>query len=239
MADEVNETTGNNGNETPQDNQEVSRPKTLVGGEMQPDETLGNDTAEKQEKTENTENPENQEDTKKPESDDEAKDDEEEAEGAPEEYEEFTFSEGFEAAPELLEEFTTLAKEDNLPQKKAQRYTEMGEKVAKRAYNDAYAQQVKNWDVQQEKWRDEILNDPEIGKGDPQRMETELAGCNAVLNQFADKDFREELATQGFGNNAGLVRMLHRINKATQSDKFIKGDAIKPKESPADIWYKD
>ena len=220
----VNEkSSGSTETEQTEAKQEEKEPvrKTLVGGAAEAEE-------ESKEEKNGEEEPA-----------DEEKEQEEEQEGAPEEYGEFVFSEGFEADKELLGEFTELAKEHNLPQDEAQKYTAMGEKVAKKAYSDAYKKQSEAWDMQQEKWAEEILQDPEIGRNDPKQLEKELAGCNAVLGKFGDKEFREELADTGFGNNAGLVRMLHRISKATKSDTFVKGGGVSRKKSAAETWYGD
>ncbi len=206
----------------PENKQEVSKTKTLVG--------VSQDSETEQSKNDDSADAENSN-----ESEDEKKDsDSEEAEGAPEEYEEFQFSEGFEANKELLGKFAAQAKEDNLSQEKAQKYTAMAEEAVKDAYSDAYKKQYEAWTETMDGWVEEIKSDPEIGGKD---LEKNLAGCNSVLNQFADKEFREELTTSGFGNNAGLVRMLHRINKATQNDKFIKGSETKSKKTPEEIWY--
>ena len=205
---------------------------TNVDVEQKKSTLVGGDPDAKQEDDQNSDEIKQDDES----GDEEEKREQEESDGAPEEYSDFQFSDGFEADPELMGKFTELAKSDNLSQDKAQKYTEMGEEVAKKAYHDAYEKQVNAWSEKQEKWVEEIKNDPEVGGKD---FDKNLSGCNAVLAQFGDKEFRDELESSGFGNNAGLVRMLHRINKATQSDVFIKGGAMKKEKTPEEKWYKN
>lgn len=136
------------------------------------------------------------------------------AEGAPEAYK-FTLPEGYELNAEISSEFETYAKELNLPQDKAQAAVDMGVKLVE----SFQAKQAEAFEQQKATWRDEVVNDKEIGG---QMLNENLSYAAKVLDTFAP-DLRQVLNDTGLGNHPAFVKAFVKIGKAISEDRLVGG----------------
>lgn len=133
---------------------------------------------------------------------------------APEKYD-FAMPDGFELNQEVAGEFEAYARELNLPQDKAQAVVDMGVKLlqAHQASQAALVQQT------QEQWRNEVVNDKEIGG---QALAENLSYAAKVLDTFAP-DLRGVLDETGLGNHPAFVKAFVKIGKAISEDRLVGG----------------
>ena len=137
-----------------------------------------------------------------------------EAAAAPEKYD-FAMPEGFELNQEVAGEFEAYARELNLPQDKAQAVVDMGVRLmqSQQAQQAALVQQT------QEQWRNEVVNDKEIGG---QALAENLSYAAKVLDTFAP-DLRGVLNETGLGNHPAFVKAFVKIGKAISEDRLVGG----------------
>ena len=137
-----------------------------------------------------------------------------EAAAAPEKYD-FAMPEGFELNQEVAGEFEAYARELNLPQDKAQAVVDMGVRLmqSQQAQQAALVQQT------QEQWRNEVVNDKEIGG---QALAENLSYAAKVLDTFAP-DLRGVLDETGLGNHPAFVKAFVKIGKAISEDRLVGG----------------
>lgn len=133
---------------------------------------------------------------------------------APEKYD-FAMPDGFELNQEVAGEFEAYARELNLPQDKAQAVVDMGVKLmqAHQASQAALVQQT------QEQWRNEVVNDKEIGG---QALAENLSYAAKVLDTFAP-DLRGVLDETGLGDHPAFVKAFVKIGKAISEDRLVGG----------------
>lgn len=134
--------------------------------------------------------------------------------GAPEAYE-FQLPEGYELNAEVGEEFSAYAKELNLSQDKAQVAVNMGVKLIE----SFQAKQLEAFQKQQQLWRDEVVNDKEIGG---QQLNENLSYAAKVLDTYAP-DLRQVLNDTGLGNHPAFVKAFVKIGKAISEDRLVGG----------------
>lgn len=155
------------------------------------------------------------------------------ADGAPEAYEQFKLPEGMKMDEAVLGSFSDLAKTDNLTQEQAQKYidlvSEMPDKIM--------AEQQKVWSDQREKWVDELKSDSDLGGKN--FVET-AERARRALRTFGNPELINFMNVTGFGDNADLVRMFVKIDKATGEGKSVDGDPKNVSEVPlANRLYPD
>lgn len=139
--------------------------------------------------------------------------------GAPESYE-FNLPEGYELNAEIGSEFEAYAKELNLPQDKAQVAVDMGVKLIE----NFAAKQAEAFATQQAQWRDEVVNDKEIGGP---ALQENLSYAAKVLDTFAP-DLRQVLNDTGMGNHPAFVKAFVKIGKAISEDRLVGGSQQSP-----------
>ena len=139
---------------------------------------------------------------------------EEKPQGAPEAYE-FVMPEGFELNTEVAGEFEAYARELNLPQDKAQAVVDMGVKLMQ----SAQTKQAEAFAQTQQQWRNEVVNDKEIGG---QALAENLGYAAKVLDTFAP-DLRAVLDETGLGNHPAFVKAFVKIGKAISEDRLVGG----------------
>ena len=137
-----------------------------------------------------------------------------EAATAPEKYD-FAMPEGFELNQEVAGEFEAYARELNLPQDKAQAVVDMGVKLMQ----SAQSKQAEMYQQTQEQWRNEVVNDKEIGG---QALAENLSYAAKVLDTFAP-DLRAVLDETGLGNHPAFVKAFVKIGKAISEDRLVGG----------------
>ena len=133
---------------------------------------------------------------------------------APEKYD-FVMPDGFELNQEVAGEFEAYARELNLPQDKAQAVVDMGVKLMQ----SAQSKQAEMYQQTQEQWRNEVVNDKEIGG---QALAENLSYAAKVLDTFAP-DLRGVLDETGLGNHPAFVKAFVKIGKAISEDRLVGG----------------
>ena len=154
------------------------------------------------------------------------KEGEKKLEGAPGAYEGFKLPEGTEVNEELMGEFTTLAKEMNLPQESAQKLIDLLPKQ----FEAFAAKQAESWKDTREGWVKDIKEDKELGG---EKFDETLERANRVLRNFGSDGLKTFLADSGFGDSADLIRMLSKLDKALGEDYVVNGDPSGAQEKGA------
>lgn len=140
---------------------------------------------------------------------------------APESYD-LKMPEGVELDTAAAEEFTAIAKELKLPAEAAQKFADVGAKMAQR--------QVENHAKLVESWTESVKTDKEIG-GD--KLAENLGIARKALDQFGTPELKDVLNMTGFGNHPAVIRAFYKIGKAISEDGFVKGST--PSAGPTDI----
>lgn len=140
--------------------------------------------------------------------------DNEAAPGAPETYADFTVPEGVALDEATVGEFSTLAKELNLPQEQAQRVVDIGVQMAQRWAEES---QTALTEMQAE-WRRTAEADPEIGG---EALAQNLSIAKKALDAFASPAFRQELEATKLGDHPEFIRMMVKAGKAMSEDTLI------------------
>lgn len=147
--------------------------------------------------------------------DDAAKEGEEnkKAEGPPEAYT-FELPDGVELNADISAEFTTIAKELEMPQEKAQAVVDLGVKLAQ-GWATAQAEAI---EAVQAEWRATAEADPEIG-GD--KLAESLAASKRVLDKFGNEAFRQVLEDTKLGDHAEVIRFMANVAKVISEDSMV------------------
>ena len=154
-------------------------------------------------------------------------------EGAPENYE-FKLPEGITLDQAVTDKFTSLAKEMNLPNDKAQAYLDLAiEHVQgiQKAQADAWVKQVSGW-------AEEVKADKELGG---QSFDATASVAASAVERFGSPELKALLGMpspenpngMGLGNHPELVRFCARIGKAMAEDGHVKAtssNGINPQE---------
>lgn len=132
--------------------------------------------------------------------------------GAPETYE-FAAPEGQTFDSAVIDAYSSVAKELDLPQDKAQKILDTVAPVLA-------ARQAEQFDALKSQWESESRADKEFG-GD--KLQENLALAHAARDAFATPELRTLLETSGMGNNPEVIRMFYRVGKAISEDSFKPG----------------
>lgn len=143
----------------------------------------------------------------------------------PETYE-FSVPEGVALDADLTSEFTALAKEDGLSQERAQKYIDLGVKLASAGTQD-FAKQVEGW-VEQAK------NDPEFG-GD--KYEASVGIGREAYARLATPDLKQFLETTGLGNHPEVIRLFYRIGRDSSEERRNPSTPQGAPLDPATVMY--
>lgn len=143
------------------------------------------------------------------------------APGAPEKYEPFTLPEGLELDETVATEFTTIAKELNLPQDAAQRLVDFHIKTIQAA-QDAPMQV---WKDQQAEWTKAIVSDPKLGDGKDLKPEVSSRVAKLIdsLGPLAEP-FRKAMDFTGTGNHPDFVRAFDALAQRMTEGNYVKGN---------------
>lgn len=144
--------------------------------------------------------------------------------GAPEKYEAFKLPEGVALDAEVETEVSTLAREANLPQEKAQKFVDLGGKLVTKALADQKAQSESAFKDAfgslPSEWGAALQADKEIGG---EAFEANKALASKALGAFGTPEFSRLLAVSGLGNHPEIVRFAIRVGKAISEDKLAAG----------------
>ena len=183
--------------------------ETIVDGNIESEESESkDDDGSEEEETESTE----------------SKDDEEESF-------EIVLPEKTHLDEKLAGEFAEFAKENGLTNEVAQKVFEQNSKVIDSFISHAQEKQAE----QHENWRQETLNDPELG-GENVAATSETA--KRALDKYGSPELITMLREGKFGNNIEVVRLFNNIGKAMGDDKMIHGSGKqKTERSFEDKFY--
>jgi hypothetical protein len=142
------------------------------------------------------------------------------SQGAPDKYEDFKVPDGFELDKDVAAEFGTVAKGLNISQTGAQELVDLYVKHVQ----EANAAPYKAWTDVQERWREEINGDPEIGG-------SKLSGVKVSIGKLFDSlgdakvtdAFREAMDYTGAGNNPAVVKFLYSLAKRLTEGGPVRG----------------
>jgi hypothetical protein len=129
--------------------------------------------------------------------------------------------EGIELDKTAADEFGAIAKELKLDQASAQKFADVGAKMAQRQV-EKHAELVQSW-VEQ------VKTDKEFG-GD--KLQENLGVARKALEAFGTPELRDVLNATGFGNHPEVIRAFYKMGKAVSEDRFVKGS---PAGSETDI----
>lgn len=130
---------------------------------------------------------------------------------APEVYE-LKMPEGVELDKAAADEFTTIAKELKLSAVDAQKFADVGAKMAQRQV-EAHAKLV-------DSWTESVKTDKEIG-GD--KLAENLGIARKALDAFGTPELKDVLNMTGMGNHPAVVKAFYKIGKAISEDRFVSG----------------
>lgn len=148
-----------------------------------------------------------------------------EAAATPIEYGDFAAPEGVKLDDELVGEFKAFAKEKNISQEDAQKFVDMGAKIAQKT-QAAYMQQMEQ---AQAKWVSDSRADKEFG-GD--KLGENLAMAKKALDTFGGPELAKMLEESGLGNHPEIIRYNFRVAQAISEDRLVPGGA-KPANVPS------
>lgn len=143
-------------------------------------------------------------------------DDSSENSGAPEQYEQFTFPEGFQVSDEMVKGFEAKARELNLTQEQAQSLVDYD---AERAAAFAEVQDAA-YEAQINEWKDQSANDKEFGGPD---YEKNRAIAVDAINQYGSPEFVKFYEDTGIGDHPEFIRFCFRVGKTLQEDTASPG----------------
>ena len=149
---------------------------------------------------------------------------------APEKYE-LALPEDSKLQADDVDKIESFAKEHGLSQDAAQALLEHESAIAA-ARDQAQLDHLK---AQSEAWREEVLNDKEMG-GEKAAENIELA--HRFAKTYWDDDFIAELDKTGLGNHPGLMKGFYRAGKAMAPDKIRgSGQPGAKKKSTEEVLY--
>lgn len=135
---------------------------------------------------------------------------------APEKYEEFAVPDGMTLEPKALATFTDLAKQSNLPQDQAQKFLDVGIALVQ-----SLATEIdEGWKNTRQNWRKDLMQDADFGGA---KMQETITAANRVLRKYGSEPLAKWLQNSGAGDNAELVRLLARVDRATREDTLETG----------------
>src|SRR5262249_3847867 len=127
--------------------------------------------------------------------------------GAPEKNESLKAPEGYKKKMEATASGTNNFKEIGLSQDQAQKVMDLYNKEVVQAENAPY----RAWEDMQEKWRNEIQQDPELGGKLDQVKSTTARLIDGLGDPRLAQAFREAMDFTGAGNNPAFIRTFYRI----------------------------
>ena len=133
----------------------------------------------------------------------------------PERYE-LTMPEGWTLDEEGLAELTPIMRELKASNEQVQAVADL----YIRRMSAAREKQIAAERETVENWREEIRNDPEIGGA---KYEENLASVKKMLVKYGSEDFYNYLDDSSLGNYPPFVKVMVKIAKELEDDKFIPG----------------
>ncbi len=139
--------------------------------------------------------------------------------GAPEKYGDFKAPEGFEIDKDAMADALPVFKKLGLNQDQAQELVDFYAKTSQKAADAP----VKFWQDQQQKWRDEVMADPEIGGKIDQVKATVAKAIDGLGDTKLANDFREAMDFTGAGNNPAFIRAFYKLAQKVTEGTLVSG----------------
>jgi hypothetical protein len=140
--------------------------------------------------------------------------------GAPEKYADFKAPEGATLAPELVSEVSTLAKELNLSQDKAQKVIDTAVKLAQQNAAQSQQQITDTIKATQAQWATDAKADKELGG---EKLAENLARAKSAMEVSASPALQELLGKSGLGNHPEVIRHFLKLAPVFLEGKHVPG----------------
>jgi len=134
----------------------------------------------------------------------------------------FTTEEGQEVNEELVTEFLTIYNSADLDANgKAQALIDLQNKVM----TEASHQMAEEFTKTQEQWRQEVIDDKDIG-GDA--LDGNITKSSQLLDKYGSDELRQMLDMTGLGNNIHMVKFFVNLSKDFSEGDLVEGSPPKP-----------
>lgn len=172
--------------------------------------------------------------------DDDGKKDLDERYGSPEtyDYKEVKLPEGSQLDKEILKEFDTLNKETNLSQAQANKYMQLGIKLAQKNVDNlpAILQQVTQARITS--YQQALNTDKEICDGDKNKLNAYLDIADKGYNALATEGLKNVLSEFGLIYHPEVIKLFHKLGERVGDDKLFNANIpAGVKQDAADILY--
>jgi hypothetical protein len=143
---------------------------------------------------------------------------------APETYAQFTVPEGYELDPQVMQEASGIFKNLNLQQADAQKLVDFYVAKTSQSANAPY----QLWNEMQEKWVDEIKNDPVLGPKLNDVKTTIGRAINGLNDPKLAMEFKEAMDFTGAGNNPAFIRAFYKLAQMVTEGGHVAGNGPAP-----------
>jgi len=138
------------------------------------------------------------------------------------EYTDFAVPEGQSFDEEVLGEFKESAAAMGLKQEDAQKFVDMGLKLAGKTGQAVLEQQASMLAEQREQWVSALKSDKEFGG---EKFGATVDEARRVLKTYGNEDLVTVLEESGYGDHPALIKMLAKLGKALGEDESVDGKA--------------
>jgi hypothetical protein len=126
----------------------------------------------------------------------------------------FKLPEGVQLAEKEYGQFKSILTAANVPPEKGQELVDLYlSEVGK-----MHTAQQEAWQSQNNKWREEVLADREIGGN---RFKTAITACASVLDEYGSPELRQAMTQYGLGNHPAMVRFVYKVSQALGEGRSI------------------
>lgn len=145
---------------------------------------------------------------------------------APETYA-FEMPEGMQLDTAAAAEFSAIAKENNLTQEQATKFTGIAIAMQQRQI-ELHANTVAGW-------AESVKGDKDMG-GD--KLPATLASTRKVMDAFGTPGLKAALDSSGYGNHPEFIRFVAKIGASLSEDTFVRGGntSDKPSDGAASMY---
>jgi hypothetical protein len=129
----------------------------------------------------------------------------------------FTLPEGVSLNEGAMKGFLPLAQEAKLTQEQAQKFVDIGGKIAE----ESMSLQETAHEQQTQDWIKESYNHPELGAGKRDQFKESMTFVDKAMRAFGDKDLVKSLIDSGFIHNPSLVLYFKKAGMAISEDNLV------------------
>lgn len=135
----------------------------------------------------------------------------------PIEYADFQLPENMEMDKGMLDEFKTLAQGAKIPQEQAQKFVDMGTKIAQTTAENLQAFWAESYAKKVESWHSARAADTEIG-GTEEAQTAALSAAASVVRAVGGESLLKALDETGAGNHPEVIRAFYRLRQVVGPD---------------------